>query len=93
MCSSDLKAATDVIDKAGFEGCIQYGLGHGIGLDIPEPCSIDVNSPAVLSDQMALIIHPSVWTDGASGFVGGPIIVDARGPLVLDHPQREMIEV
>jgi Xaa-Pro dipeptidase len=87
------KAATDVIDKAGFAGCIQYGLGHGIGLDIPEPCSIDVNSPAVLSDQMALIIHPSIWTDGASGFVGGPVIVDATGPRVLDHPQREMIEV
>jgi Xaa-Pro aminopeptidase len=87
------RAATDVVEKAGFAGCIRYGIGHGIGLDIPEPCSIDVNSSGLLSDQMALILHPSIWTEGASGFVGGPIIVDSRGPVVLDHPQREMIEV
>ena len=26
-------------------------------------------------------------------FVGGPIIVDAKGPIVLDHPQEELIEI
>jgi Xaa-Pro dipeptidase len=87
------RAAVDVIDRAGFAGCISYGLGHGIGIDIPEPCSIYPDANGVLTDQMALIIHPSIWTEGATAFVGGPIIVDAKGPIVLDHPQEELIEI
>ena len=87
------QAAIAVVDKAGFPGSIKYGLGHGVGLDLPEPCSVDTHSNAVLTDQMALIIHVGAWVDGAAAFVGGPIIVDGSGPIVLDQPQREILEV
>ena len=87
------QAATSVVDKAGFPGSIKYGLGHGVGLDLPEPCSVDAHTKAVLADQMALIIHVGAWVDGAAAFVGGPIIVDGSGPVVLDEPQREILEV
>jgi Xaa-Pro aminopeptidase len=86
-------AALEVVDRAGFRGCIPYGLGHGVGLDLPEPCGIDPHSTATLVDGMALVIHVGIWADGASAFVGGPMIVREDGPELLDHPQRELVEV
>jgi Xaa-Pro aminopeptidase len=87
------RAAIDVVDKAGFQGCIKYGLGHGVGLDLPEPWSIDPKVDAELVDHMCLVLHVGVWVDGASAFTGGPIIVNGASPLVLDHPQQKQIEI
>src|SRR5262249_15657733 len=42
------QAAISVMDRAGFPDSIKYGLGHGVGLDLPEPCSIDTHTNAVL---------------------------------------------
>jgi Xaa-Pro aminopeptidase len=86
-------AALTVVDRAGFRDCTPYGLGHGVGLDIPEPCGIDPHATATLVDGMALVIHVSIWADGATAFVGGPMIVRQGGAEPLDHPQRELIEV
>jgi Xaa-Pro aminopeptidase len=86
-------AALAVVDRAGFQGCVRYGLGHGVGVDLPEPFSIDPHTSATLVDGMALVIHVGIWADGASAFVGGPLIVRPDGAEPLDHPQRELIEV
>jgi Xaa-Pro dipeptidase len=86
-------AAIAVVDKAGYQGCIKYGLGHGIGLDLPEPFSIDPTENAALVDGMCLVLHVGVWADGASGFVGGPIIVNGAGNIILDHPQQTLMEI
>jgi len=86
-------AALGVVDRAGFQGCVPYGLGHGVGLDIPEPCGIDSHSTATVVDGMALIIHVSIWVDDATAFVGGPIIVRRDGAELLDRPQRELTEI
>jgi Xaa-Pro dipeptidase len=91
--SAVAQAAIDVVDKAGFQGCIKYGLGHGVGLDLPEPWSIDLSVDSELVDQMCLVLHVGVWTEGASAFTGGPIIVNGTNPLVLDQPQQEQIEI
>ena len=87
------EAAIAVVDKAGFPGSIKYGLGHGIGLDLPEPFSIDPTENATLVDQMCLVLHVGAWADGVSAFVGGPIIVSSTGNIVLDHPQQELFEI
>jgi Xaa-Pro aminopeptidase len=86
-------AAIKVVDQAGFQGCIKYGLGHGVGLDLPEPWSIDPSVDGQIVENMCLVLHVGVWADGASGFVGGPIIANSSGPIVLDHPQQELIEI
>jgi hypothetical protein len=40
-----------------------------------------------------MIIHPAVWVpERGAAFVGGPMAVGDDGPLVLDTPQREILE-
>jgi Xaa-Pro aminopeptidase len=89
------KAAINPLDKSGFEGCIQYGLGHGVGLDLPEPYEVELCSRDSLVDRMVLVVHVGAWASDrqAAAFVGGPIIVHPQGASHLDHPQSEIIEV
>ena len=86
-------AALAVVDGAGFQGCVRYGLGHGVGVDLPEPFSIDPHTSATIVEGMVLVIHVGIWADGASAFVGGPLVVRHDGADPLDHPQTELIEI
>ena len=84
-------AAVEEVDRAGYSGCIRYGLGHGIGLDLPEPYSVDLHSKETLASGAVLVVHIGIWVEGeGAAFVGGPIAIDTQGATVLDHPQREM---
>jgi len=86
--------AVDSVDRSGYAGCIRYGLGHGVGLDLPEPYSVDVHSKSTLVNHMVLVIHVGVWAEGqGAAFVGGPVVIDQTGVTPLDHPQRDIIEV
>ena len=93
---SDLaRAATDVLKTSGFEGSIKYGLGHGVGLDLPEPYEVELRSQEFLPDRMVLVVHVGAWSDNgqAAAFVGGPILINPHGVSQLDQPQSEIIEV
>jgi len=86
--------AVDSIDKSGYAGCIKYGLGHGVGLDLPEPYSVDAHSKGTLVNHMVLVVHVGVWVQGqGAAFVGGPVVIDQTGVTPLDHPQQDIIEV
>jgi Xaa-Pro dipeptidase len=88
------QAAIATINRAGFPDAIKYGLGHGIGLDLPEPHSVTTNSEAVLGNDMVLVVHVGAWVpDIGSAFIGGPIVVRGTGVEVLDHPQTGIIEL
>jgi Xaa-Pro aminopeptidase len=88
------KAAVDTLERKGLASGLKYGLGHGVGLDIPEPYSVDLHSKATLGSNMILVIHVGVWVPGeGSALVGGPIVVGQSGAIPLDHPQREMIQL
>jgi Xaa-Pro dipeptidase len=83
--------AVEEVDRAGYSGCIKYGLGHGVGLDLPEPYSVELHSNETLASGTALVIHIGIWAEGqGAAFVGGPIVIDTEGATVLDHPHREM---
>ena len=84
-------AAVEEVNRAGYSGCIRYGLGHGVGLDLPEPYSVDLHSKETLASGAVLVVHIGIWVEGeGAAFVGGPIAIDTQGAMVLDHPQREM---
>jgi|GEM_PF-2486275 len=86
-------AAMEVLRKAGFHGCLTYGLGHGIGLDLPEPYEVELHTHDSLVNNMALAVHVGAWAPqaGAAAFVGGPILVSERGSIPLDRQQTELI--
>ncbi len=88
------RAAMDEVDRAGYSGCVKYGLGHGVGLDLPEPCSVDLHSHAALVAHMVLVMHIGIWVDGeGAAFLGGPIVIDEEGVTELHHPQREIVQL
>jgi Xaa-Pro aminopeptidase len=91
-CLAD--AAHKIFAEAHYEKYVQYGTGHGVGLDIGELYSIEPKCEGRLSPGMVLVIHPGLWvTDKGAAFVGGPIAVTEDSPSRLDTPQTEMTEV
>jgi Xaa-Pro aminopeptidase len=88
------EAAEGVIAAGGLKDCIPYGIGHGVGVDLPEPYSVDHECRGRLAPGMVLILHPAIWVpkQGAA-FLGGPIAVTDNGALCLDNPASEMIVI
>ena len=89
-----VEEAHKVITDAGYKDYIQYGAGHGVGLNLPELYPLDSQCKELLSPGMVLVIHPVVWVPGkGSAFVGGPISVSEGSAVRLDCPQSEIIEI
>lgn len=87
------EAIVQTLDRCGFAGSLTYGMGHGVGLDLPEPYEVEHGSHDTLTDGIVLVVHVGAWTPerSAAAFVGGPIIVGDKGTLPLDEPQREIL--
>jgi len=91
--AASAEAAYGAMVEAGYKDYIQYGAGHGVGLDLPELYPLDRQCKELLASRMVLIIHPAIWVPGkGTAFVGGPIAVSNGGGVRLDHPQSEIIE-
>jgi Xaa-Pro aminopeptidase len=87
------EAAESIIRQSGYEA-YQYGIGHGVGLDLPEIYSVDRECRELLFPNLVLVLHPSIWRPPeAAAFVGGPILITEKGPVTLDRPQSEIIEI
>lgn len=88
------EAAYRAIAEAGYQKYIQYGVGHGVGLDLPELYLVEPGCRNRLLPGMVLVIHPSIFVPGqGAAFVGGPIAVSEDGPVRLHLPQAGIIEV
>jgi Xaa-Pro aminopeptidase len=94
--SEMLGAAHQAIADGGYKDYIQYGPGHGIGLDLPELYPLDSSCHAAIAPGMIFIIHPAIWVpQQGAAFVGGPVVVPQDGaPIIqLDKPQSEIFEL
>jgi Xaa-Pro dipeptidase len=81
------------IVEDGYGKYIEYGRGHGVGLDLPEIYPLEPACKSALPDSMVLVIHPAIWVpEQGAAWTGGPVLVSSS-PLSLDEPQREIIEV
>ena len=61
------RAARDVIDRAGFQGCFGHSLGHGTGLEIHEAPFASPVSKDVLQVGMLLTNEPGIYLPGEFG--------------------------
>jgi len=88
------QAAYQAIVDAGYKDYIQYGAGHGVGLDLPELYPLDPRCNSRLEAGMILVIHPAIWVPGrGTAFVGGPIAVSDGSAVRLDNPQAEIVTI
>jgi Xaa-Pro aminopeptidase len=82
--------AHTVLAGAGYGGHIKHDMGHGIGLDLPEPPRLEPGEGALITPGLVLVAHPAVRVPGVGGaFVGGTVLASENGPMALHHvPER-----
>lgn len=66
--SADVDAAArEVVDRAGYGGCFNHGLGHGLGLDHHEPPFIERQDSTLLNPGMVFTVEPGIYMPGVGG--------------------------
>jgi Xaa-Pro dipeptidase len=88
------EAAYQAIVNAGYRDYVQYGTGHGVGLDLPELYPLDPQCKDRLDSGMIIVIHPAIWVPGrGTAFLGGPIAVSDAEAVRLDNFQPDLITI
>jgi len=60
-------AAREVVDRAGYGGYFNHGLGHGLGLDHHEPPFIERDDATLLRPGMVFTVEPGIYVPGVGG--------------------------
>jgi len=81
-----------VLSAAGYADYVEHDMGHGIGLDMPEPPRVEPGAVTPIQPGMALVIHPALRVPGVGGaFVGGTVLVTEDGLLLIHTiPEGEL---
>jgi len=60
-------SARDLIEAAGYGGCFQHGLGHGVGLEVHEAPIIGYGRTGTLMDRVPVTVEPGIYLPGKGG--------------------------
>jgi Xaa-Pro dipeptidase len=84
------EAAYAILNAAGYADYIEHDVGHGIGLDLPEPPSVQAGAELPIQEGLVLVLHPAVRVPGVGGaFIGGTVLVTRDGPVAIHQiPER-----
>ncbi len=91
------KAARDYITSCGFGDAFSHNLGHGVGLEIHEPPSLnqtalDANTP--LEKGMVITIEPGIYLSDLGGVrIEDTIVITAKGYENLTLRPKEVIAI
>ena len=86
------KAARDLIDQAGFQGCFGHSLGHGTGLEIHEMPYASPVSKDILQAGMTLTDEPGIYIPGEFGVrVEDLCTITENGIINLTESKKELI--
>ncbi|WAX59035.1 M24 family metallopeptidase [Jatrophihabitans cynanchi] len=74
-----------VLAAAGVLNAKEYDFGHGLSGDTPAHPRLISGTGRVLADHVVTALHVAVRVPGgATGFVGGPVVVEASGARELN---------
>ena len=62
------QAARQVISDVGFGRYFTHTTGHGLGLDIHEPPSLNGQNPTILQPNMVITIEPGIYLPNCFGY-------------------------
>ena len=63
-CRDADKAARDVINSAGYEGCFGHSLGHGVGRNVHEEPRLSAKSDEILKVGNIVTVEPGIYRGG-----------------------------
>jgi Xaa-Pro dipeptidase len=85
------QAAYAVLGAAGYADTVEHDIGHGIGLDLPEPPSVELGAKLPIQEGMVVVLHPSVRVHSVGGaFVGGTVLITKDGPVTIHEIPEEL---
>ena len=89
------KAARDIINTAGYEGCFGHGLGHGVGLEIHETPGVSGGAgDRTLKVGEIITVEPGIYLEGKYGCrIEDMLYIGAEGKINLTNCPKEMIEI
>lgn len=91
-CGEVDKAARDIINSAGFEGCFGHATGHGVGLDIHETPSLTANNSYKLASGMVVTSEPGIYLDNEFGIrIEDMVLVTKDGHKNFNSFSKELI--
>ena len=62
-----IRQARRIIERAGYGECFVHGLGHGVGLDIHEPPTLNSASKETLHVGNVITDEPGIYLPGYGG--------------------------
>lgn len=87
LTAADLDlAARGVIENAGYGARFIHTTGHGVGLDIHEPPSLNSQNSTPLQPGMAITIEPGIYLPGKFGYRHEDTV------LILKHSPKVITE-
>lgn len=83
----------DIIKEAGLPG-YEYGIGHGVGLEIHEEPFMRQGADVILEPGMILTIEPGTYRPGWGGIrIEDTVLVTEDGHRVLTNFPKELMEL
>lgn len=85
------QTARQVVEAAGYGPHFFHRLGHGIGLDVHEPCYLSEGDATTLEANMTFTIEPSIFIPNKFGArIEDVFVVTADGAEPLNRYPREL---
>jgi Xaa-Pro aminopeptidase len=79
-------AARKIIEDAGYGKCFVHGLGHGVGLEIHEPPTLNPCSKEMLAAGNVVTDEPGIYLVGYGGVrIEDTVLVQKNGAEKLTH--------
>lgn len=92
VCSEVDKAARDLIDSAGYNGCFGHALGHSVGIEIHENPTFSPRCKTELKEGMVITVEPGIYLENRFGVrIEDMICVTESGFENLTKSEKNLI--
>ena len=92
VCKDIDKAARDIIENAGFNGCFGHALGHSVGIEVHESPAFNTRDTTVLKSGMVLSVEPGIYIENEFGVrIEDVICVCDNGCEILTKSDKNLI--
>lgn len=88
--------ARDIIVAEMDEGCFDYGLGHGVGMQVHEKPYFYPNSDYILKENTVMSVEPGIYIEGWGGIrIEDIMVVEQKkgGRNLTTAPKDALLEI
>jgi len=88
------KLARDILKEEEIEGIFEYGLGHGVGLEIHEEPSMSPRSLSTLEEGSVVTVEPGIYLPGWGGVrIEDTVVVTREGCQIITRSPKQLIVI